>query len=128
MGCVLIAHMSVTAPSVIQATIAQPILFVFRDFDVRRSQQKYLICCFRHRAADRVAKATRKVDEPTPQPILAKLHAAAAEALHSAEVKDKLAAQGVIAVGNPSAEFSAYVKSEIERWAKVINASGIKVK
>jgi len=64
----------------------------------------------------------------TPQPILAKLHAAAAEALHSAAVKDKLAAQGVIAVGNSSAEFSAYVKSEIERWGKVITASGIKVK
>jgi tripartite-type tricarboxylate transporter receptor subunit TctC len=64
----------------------------------------------------------------TPQPILAKLHAAAAEALHSAEVKDKLAAQSVIAVGNSSAEFSAYVKSEIDRWGKVIAAAGIKLK
>jgi tripartite-type tricarboxylate transporter receptor subunit TctC len=64
----------------------------------------------------------------TPQPILAKLQAAAAEALHSAEVKDKLAAQSAIAVGNPSAEFSAYVKSEIERWGKVIASSGIKIK
>ena len=64
----------------------------------------------------------------TPQPVLAKLQSAAAEALRSAEVKDKLAAQSVIAVGNSSAEFSAYVKSEIERWGKVITASGIKIK
>jgi tripartite-type tricarboxylate transporter receptor subunit TctC len=64
----------------------------------------------------------------TPQPVLAKLQSVAAEALHSAEVKDKLAAQSVIAVGNSSAEFSAYVKSEIERWGKVIAASGIKIK
>jgi tripartite-type tricarboxylate transporter receptor subunit TctC len=64
----------------------------------------------------------------TPQPVLAKLQSAAAEALHSAEVKDKLAAQSVIAVGNSSAEFSAYVKSEIDRWAKVIAAAGIKLK
>jgi tripartite-type tricarboxylate transporter receptor subunit TctC len=64
----------------------------------------------------------------TPQPILAKLQAAAAEALRSAEVKDKLAAQSVIAVGSSSAEFSAYVKSEIERWGKVIATSGIKIK
>ena len=64
----------------------------------------------------------------TPEPILAKLHAAATEALHSADVKDKLATQGVIAVGNSSAEFSAYVKSEIERWGKVIAATGIKIK
>ena len=64
----------------------------------------------------------------TPQPVLAKLQSAAAEALRSAEVKDKLAAQSVIAVGNSSAEFLAYVKSEIERWGKVITASGIKAK
>jgi tripartite-type tricarboxylate transporter receptor subunit TctC len=64
----------------------------------------------------------------TPQPVLAKLQSAAAEALRSAEVKDKLAAQSVIAVGNSSAEFSAYVKSEIDRWGKVIAAAGIKLK
>ena len=64
----------------------------------------------------------------TPQPVLAKLQSAAAEALRSAEVKDKLAAQSVIAVGNSSAEFSAYVKSEIDRWGKVIDAAGIKLK
>jgi tripartite-type tricarboxylate transporter receptor subunit TctC len=66
---------------------------------------------------------------PLPrQPRAAKLQSAAAEALRSAEVRDKLAAQSVIAVGNSSAEFSAYVKSEIERWGKVITASGIKIK
>jgi tripartite-type tricarboxylate transporter receptor subunit TctC len=60
--------------------------------------------------------------------VVAKLYSAATEALHSAEVKDKLAAQGAIAVGNSSAEFAAYVKSEIERWGKVIAATGIKIK
>jgi tripartite-type tricarboxylate transporter receptor subunit TctC len=64
----------------------------------------------------------------TPPAVVAKLYSAAAEALHSAEVKDKLAAQGAIAVGNASAEFQAYVKSEIERWGKVIAATGIKIK
>ena len=64
----------------------------------------------------------------TPPAVLAKIHAAAVEALHSAGVKDKLAAQGVIAVGNPSAEFSAHVKGEIDRWGKLIAATGIKIK
>ena len=64
----------------------------------------------------------------TPAPILAKLHAAAAEALHSPEVRDKLASQGAIAVGNSSDEFQAYVKNEIERWGKVIAATGIRIK
>jgi tripartite-type tricarboxylate transporter receptor subunit TctC len=62
----------------------------------------------------------------TPPAVLARLHAAAVEALHSAEVRDKLAAQGAIAVGNPSAEFQAYARSETERWGKVIAAAGIK--
>ena len=64
----------------------------------------------------------------TPLLVLAKLQSAAAEALRSAEVKGKLAAQSVIAVGNSSEEFSAYVKSEIDRWGKVIAAAGIKLK
>src|SRR4051812_17117502 len=64
----------------------------------------------------------------TPKPVLDKLYAAATEALHSAEVKDKLAGQGVIAVGNSSAEFRAYVQREIDRWGELIKATGIKIK
>src|SRR5207244_11120065 len=68
------------------------------------------------------------VPAATPQPVLAKLQSTAIEALHSAEVKDKLAAQGIIAVGSSSAEFTEYVKREIDRWGKVIAATGIKIK
>jgi tripartite-type tricarboxylate transporter receptor subunit TctC len=64
----------------------------------------------------------------TPPAVVAKLRSSAIEALHSSDVRDKLAAQGAIAVGNSSDEFSAYVKSEIERWGKVIAATGIKIK
>jgi tripartite-type tricarboxylate transporter receptor subunit TctC len=64
----------------------------------------------------------------TPPAVVAKIYSAAVEALHSAAVKEKLAAQGAIAVGNSSREFSDYVKSEIDRWGKVIAATGIKIK
>lgn len=64
----------------------------------------------------------------TPEPVAAKLRSAAIEALHSSEVKEKYLANGAIAVGNSSEEFAAYVKSEIERWGKVIAAAGIKIK
>jgi len=64
----------------------------------------------------------------TPKPVLDKLYAVASEALKSAEVKDKLAGQGVIAVGNSSADFRAYVQREIDRWGELIKATGIKVK
>jgi tripartite-type tricarboxylate transporter receptor subunit TctC len=63
----------------------------------------------------------------TPPAVLARLHAAAFEALHADEVKDRLAAQGAIAVGNSSFEFEAYVKSETERWGKVIAATGLRI-
>src|ERR1700704_843907 len=52
------------------------------------------------------------VPAATPEAIAAKLHSAAVEALHSAEVKDKYLSQGAIAVGNSTEEFTAYVKSE----------------
>lgn len=64
----------------------------------------------------------------TPEAIIVKIHAAAAQALQSGEVKEKLAAQGALAVGNASAEFSSYVRSEIERWGRVIAATGLKIK
>src|SRR4249920_2896709 len=64
----------------------------------------------------------------TPEAIAAKLHAAAVEALHSAEVKEKYLSQGAIAVGNSTEEFTAYVKSETDRWGKVIAAAGIRIK
>jgi len=64
----------------------------------------------------------------TPAPILARLQSAASEALNSPDVKEKLASQGAIAVGNSAAEFQAYVKGEIERWGKVIAATGIRIK
>jgi tripartite-type tricarboxylate transporter receptor subunit TctC len=64
----------------------------------------------------------------TQEAVVAKLRAAAIDALHSDEVRDKYVSQGAIAVGNSSEEFAAYVKSETDRWGKVIAAAGIRIK
>lgn len=64
----------------------------------------------------------------TPQPVVDKLYGAAVEALRSPEVREKYLAVGATAVGNSSEEFMAYVKSETERWGKVIATAGIKIK
>jgi hypothetical protein len=61
-------------------------------------------------------------------PVLAKLQSAASRALNSPDVRERLASQGAIAVGNSSAEFQVFVKSEVERWGRVIAATGIKIK
>ncbi len=62
----------------------------------------------------------------TPPGVIAKLHKAAVDALNSAEVKDKLAPQGAILVGNTPEEFAAYIQSETDKWGKVAKAAGIK--
>jgi tripartite-type tricarboxylate transporter receptor subunit TctC len=63
----------------------------------------------------------------TPPAIVAKLHSAAVEAMRSPDVKEKLAAQGATLVGNSPEEFGAFIKSEIEKWAKVVKAANIKI-
>ena len=40
--------------------------------------------------------------------------------------KQQLSAMGLEPVGNPAAEFSATVRSEIKQWADVIRRAGIK--
>ncbi|MET0867554.1 MAG: tripartite tricarboxylate transporter substrate binding protein [Pseudorhodoplanes sp.] len=62
----------------------------------------------------------------TPTAIIAKLHKATVDALGSADVKDKLASQGAILVGNTPEEFAAYIQSEIDKWGKVAKAANIK--
>jgi tripartite-type tricarboxylate transporter receptor subunit TctC len=63
----------------------------------------------------------------TPPAIVAKLNTVAVAAMKAPEVQEKLASQGAILVGNTAAEFAAYMGSEIQKWAKVVQAAGIKV-
>jgi tripartite-type tricarboxylate transporter receptor subunit TctC len=60
----------------------------------------------------------------TPRDIVMKLNAEMVKALRMQDVKERLAADGVIPVGNTPEEFGAHIKSEIARWAPVVKASG----
>jgi tripartite-type tricarboxylate transporter receptor subunit TctC len=62
----------------------------------------------------------------TPAPILARLQSETVEALKSPEIQQRLAADGTEAVGNTSAEFTAQIKSELEKWSKVARAANTK--
>ena len=61
----------------------------------------------------------------TPAPVVARLHKEIAAALKSPEMQRRLAADGADAIGNSPAEFSAQIKSELEKWAKVAQAAKI---
>ncbi len=61
-----------------------------------------------------------------PMPIVTRLHGALTRALQSQDMKDRLIAEGAEPIGNTPQEFQAFIKSEIERWAVVVKASGMK--
>lgn len=60
----------------------------------------------------------------TPKEIIIKLNADVASVMTLPEVKDRLPGQGLEATTNTPEQFSAYIKADIEKWAKVVRASG----
>lgn len=63
----------------------------------------------------------------TPQPIVDKLDAAMVQVLKSPAVKQRLESQGFVVPTPGSKPYTAFVKSEMDRWTKVIKTAGIKV-
>jgi tripartite-type tricarboxylate transporter receptor subunit TctC len=63
----------------------------------------------------------------TPKEIVAKLNSEMVKIFNSPDVKEKLAQQSVEAAPTTPEELAAFVKSETERWAKVIKATGATV-
>src|SRR5262245_11593615 len=63
----------------------------------------------------------------TPEAVVARIRGAVVEALGTAAIRDKLAAQLMEPIGNSPAEFRARIDSEIVRWGPVIKAADIRV-
>ena len=62
----------------------------------------------------------------TPRVIIDRLHGEIVRALNSPDLRGKLIEAGADPVGSTPEEYTAFIKSEIAKWAKVINAAGIK--
>lgn len=60
----------------------------------------------------------------TPAAVVERLNAETRKALSSTAVKAQFAAQGLEATPSTVPEFTAYLKSEVAKWARVIKASG----
>ncbi|MBK6395982.1 MAG: tripartite tricarboxylate transporter substrate binding protein [Betaproteobacteria bacterium] len=63
----------------------------------------------------------------TPQDVINKLQQEVAKAMTSQQLKDVWAQQGASPGGNTPAEFGAFVKAEIAKWADVVKASGARI-
>lgn len=63
----------------------------------------------------------------TPQPIIDRMYAETAKVLQQPEIKEIWASQGAVAGGQPPADMAKFVRSEIEKWGKVVKDAGIKV-
>ena len=63
----------------------------------------------------------------TPRAMVAKLHADTVKLLGDPEVKQKFADLGVVAVSSTPEQFAAFIKSETDKYAKLIKEANIKV-
>ena len=61
-----------------------------------------------------------------PKPIIERLHAEIVKAMKSDEVLSRLTAEGAEVVASSPQEFTAKIRGDVEKWAKVIKAAGIK--
>jgi tripartite-type tricarboxylate transporter receptor subunit TctC len=62
----------------------------------------------------------------TPRPIIMRLNGEVAKILNMPDVKEFLFKQGLDAAPGTPEQFAAYMKSEREKWGKVIKAAGLK--
>jgi len=62
----------------------------------------------------------------TSSDIIAKLNQEIDKALRQADVKERLVNQGFEVMGGTPEQFSAYIKRETAKWAKVVTATGAK--
>jgi tripartite-type tricarboxylate transporter receptor subunit TctC len=63
----------------------------------------------------------------TPNQIIAGLNQETGRALAQMEVKEKMLSMGLDPVGDSSEHFAAYVRSEVEKWSKVVRSANIHI-
>jgi tripartite-type tricarboxylate transporter receptor subunit TctC len=62
----------------------------------------------------------------TPKSVIARVNSEAVKALRMADVTRTLSSQGAEPIGNTPEEFTAFVKSEIDKWAHLVKAAHMK--
>jgi tripartite-type tricarboxylate transporter receptor subunit TctC len=63
----------------------------------------------------------------TPKEVVSRLHAESMKYLGSPDVKQRLDNAGFEAIGTTPEQFGAYIRTETEKWGKVVRAAGVRV-
>jgi tripartite-type tricarboxylate transporter receptor subunit TctC len=63
----------------------------------------------------------------TPASAVDRVSAAIAKGVRRPEVRDRIQQLGIDPVGNAPAEFTAFLKDEVAKWAKVIREANVKL-
>jgi tripartite-type tricarboxylate transporter receptor subunit TctC len=63
----------------------------------------------------------------TPKEAAARLHADSMKVLTAADVKQRLDAAGFEPIGSTPEQFGMYIRSEVDKWTKVVRAAGVRV-
>jgi len=61
----------------------------------------------------------------TPPEVVDRIYRDTAKHLAVPELRDRLSATGAEPVGSTPAEFAAFIKSEVEKWARVVKSAGL---
>ena len=61
----------------------------------------------------------------TPGPVVERLNAAINQILQLPDVRDRMQVDGMLPVGGTSAQFGAFLRSEIQKWQRIIQQAGI---
>ena len=62
----------------------------------------------------------------TPKPIVERLSAELVKIVHNPAVQEQIRAQGAEAVGSTPAEATRFIHAEVDKWSKVVKASGMR--
>jgi tripartite-type tricarboxylate transporter receptor subunit TctC len=66
------------------------------------------------------------VPASTPKPIIGRLNSELTKVLELPEVKEKLLQQGALSTSTTPEQAAERIHSEVDMWAKVIKAAGVK--
>jgi tripartite-type tricarboxylate transporter receptor subunit TctC len=64
------------------------------------------------------------VPAATAKEIVTRLHTESVKLLKQPDVKERLEAAGFELIGNTPEQFATFIRSEIDKWASVVKASG----